>query len=657
MNDPFHDKNNFDPSLFFAMCNYVREGAVIMEVASKKFIYCNKSFLQLFDLNSLHDLDITVFRKLRKEVLQPDVIAEREKTLEEKGFFNELVEYTSLKGNSFFGEVTIKYYLNKGKAYYLIIVNPVDKAFFELASLGILMVNKRGEIVTVNPFVLIEFGYSKSELIGKKIEQLIPTRFHQQHIEERLQFVKNPRDRQMGAGKQLLAVKKDGTEFPVEISLGHYPSEGDKYVIAFINDVTLRNNSETALKELNNDLEAIVEERTANLEETLAQLEESKSQLQKVNSFQKALLDKVGAMIISIDTNGIIQTFNPEAERELGYKATELIGIHTPLIYTDNNLLKERLRKISPNWKMNTILGNEVFQSKKNHAILIEEDEWIFVRKDGTKFPSKVNITAMRDEEGVIIGYVAVAFDISRIKKFEEDLQNALEKEKELSELKSRFVSMASHEFRTPLSTILSSSYLIEKYSSTSDQFKREKHLHRIVSSVNMLSDILNDFLSVGKIEEGKMQVRPTLINIKELIIAIAGEMKSSIKHQQKIWYQHVGVQQVTLDPSLLKHIVMNLISNASKFSAEGKPIDIKTVVNNGQLIFSIKDKGIGISKEDQQHLMERFFRGANAANIEGTGLGLHIVSKYSELMNGVLQCNSELEKGTEFIITFTLKT
>ena len=126
------------------------------------------------------------------------------------------------------------------------------------------------------------------------------------------------------------------------------------------------------------------------------------------------------------------------------------------------------------------------------------------------------------------------------------------------------------------------------------------------------------------------------------------------LKKKQKIWYHHEGGQAVTLDPSLLKHIVMNLISNASKFSAEGKPIDIKTVVQSKTLVFSIKDEGMGISKEDQQHLMERFFRGTNAANIQGTGLGLHIVSKYSELMNGTVQCHSQLEKGTEFIITFT---
>ena len=181
--------------------------------------------------------------------------------------------------------------------------------------------------------------------------------------------------------------------------------------------------------------------------------------------------------------------------------------------------------------------------------------------------------------------------------------------------------------------------------------------MQRIISSVNMLTDILNDFLSVGKIEEGKIQVRLIQFNIQQLIMAIKGEIKNTLKKQQKIHYHHLGNTDVLLDASLLKHIIMNLVSNASKFSPEASSIEIKTTSQNQHVILSVKDHGIGVPKEDQKHLMERFFRGANADNIQGTGLGLHIVSKYAELMNGTLECKSELEKGTEFIITFNMKT
>jgi len=235
-----------------------------------------------------------------------------------------------------------------------------------------------------------------------------------------------------------------------------------------------------------------------------------------------------------------------------------------------------------------------------------------------------------------------------------QEISKSLEKEKELGELKSRFVSMASHEFRTPLSTILSSTYLIEKYVLSQEQPKRDKHLQRIISSVNMLTDILNDFLSVGKIEEGKIQVRPVTLNIEELMMATLEEIKNNLK-QQQLLYTHEGNTTVVLDPSLLKHIIMNLVSNASKFSGESSSIQIKTNCKGDMLRLSVRDFGMGISQEDQQHLMERFFRGANAGMIQGTGLGLHIVSKYSELMNGTVACNSELEKGTEFVISFQL--
>lgn len=143
---------------------------------------------------------------------------------------------------------------------------------------------------------------------------------------------------------------------------------------------------------------------------------------------------------------------------------------------------------------------------------------------------------------------------------------------------------------------------------------------------------------------------------MEELINDVIDEIKINLIPEQKIIYRHTGNANALLDRSLLKHIVMNLVSNASKFSPEASLIEIKTRGRGGKMILSVKDQGIGISTEDQKHLMERFFRGANAGNIKGTGLGLHIVSKYAELMNGVLTCKSELDKGTEFIVTLTNK-
>ncbi|WP_276133153.1 PAS domain-containing sensor histidine kinase [Polluticoccus soli] len=370
------------------------------------------------------------------------------------------------------------------------------EALFNNAAIGIITVDVKGDIVLVNQFALKQFGYNNvDELIGKKIEILIPQRYKEKHVEHRDRYYgHNPHSRPMGTGMDLFAIKKDGTEFPVEVSLSVYNTLDGMFSIAFVSDITIRKKSESALIQLNADLEEKVKERTQSLEE-------------------------------------------------------------------------------------------------------------------------------------------------------------ALEKEKELNELKSRFVSMASHEFRTPLSTVLSSTYLLAQYAKTEDQPKREKHIQRIVSSVNLLTDILNDFLSVGKIEEGKIQVRFTEIDIKETISALVTELKTIVKPGQDIIYEHSGANKVLLDLALVKHIVLNLVSNAIKFSPENSPVYISTVNEDNTLLLSIKDKGLGISPEDQQHLFERFFRGANVTNIQGTGLGLHIVAKYVELMNGTITFNSTLGEGTEFII------
>ena len=212
---------------------------------------------------------------------------------------------------------------------------------------------------------------------------------------------------------------------------------------------------------------------------------------------------------------------------------------------------------------------------------------------------------------------------------------------------------MASHEFRTPLSTILSSASLLAKYTESAEQDKRNKHILRIKGSVNNLTDILNEFLSIGKIEDGKIEVRSTIFNVKEFLQNICTEMQANAKPKQKIVYTHKGEEWIKLDASLLRNIVFNLLSNAIKFSSEDGIILFDSVGGTNHFSLCICDSGIGISKEDQVHLFERFFRASNVTNIQGTGLGLHIVSKYVELLNGRIHFKSELEKGTSFTINF----
>jgi len=399
------------------------------------------------------------------------------------------------------------------------------KAVFQNASLGILVVDQTGAITLANNFLITLFGYSnENELIGKKLEILIPQRYHHQHVADRERFTEHPTTRPMGMGRDLFGITKSGRELPLEISLSGYSNDEGVFSIAFISDITSRIEAQNKLKEqrlelaamnkkmeaLNEELEKKVEARTAKLQETMQKLEASKDELSK-----------------------------------------------------------------------------------------------------------------------------------------------ALSKERDLGDMKSAFVSMASHEFRTPLSTILSSASLLAKYKLTEDQEKRDRHIQRIKSSVINLNNILNEFLSLGKIEDGKITAHESVFDIKEFVSLQINEMNEILKPGQKVTYSHTGNNEVTLDEVLFKNILINLLSNAIKFSAENKPVFITTNVSDRKLTFSIKDKGMGISKKDQAHLCEIFFRAGNAVNIPGTGLGLHIVAKYVEMMNGTIEIKSELDKGTEIILIF----
>ena len=212
---------------------------------------------------------------------------------------------------------------------------------------------------------------------------------------------------------------------------------------------------------------------------------------------------------------------------------------------------------------------------------------------------------------------------------------------------------MASHEFRTPLTTILSSTSLISEYNKPELEEKRNKHINRIKSSVNNLNDILSDFLSISKLEEGKINAEYRNFDYKELVEEIVSEMSVTAKTDQQLVVNHTGKESVFLDPKLMKNILINLISNAIQFTAENKKIMITSKVEEHMVTLVVEDQGMGISDEDQKHLFERFYRGKNAFNIQGTGLGLHIIGNYVDLMKGHIVLESQLNKGTIIKITF----
>ena len=238
---------------------------------------------------------------------------------------------------------------------------------------------------------------------------------------------------------------------------------------------------------------------------------------------------------------------------------------------------------------------------------------------------------------------------MKELEKSRAELSVSLEKEKEVNEMKSRFVSMASHEFRTPLATILSSLALISKYAAAGEQEKEKKHIDRIKASVHGLADLLNDFLSVSKLEEGKVRLHPEHFRLAELVAEVIEEMQTVAKPGQILNYKHVGSAEVMLDKKILRHILLNLVSNAIKFSPNNAEVFVHSHVEGNILTLWVEDSGVGIPQEDQKHLFERFFRGKNAANIQGTGLGLHIVANYLKVLNGDISVRSDVSGGSVF--------
>lgn len=265
------------------------------------------------------------------------------------------------------------------------------------------------------------------------------------------------------------------------------------------------------------------------------------------------------------------------------------------------------------------------------------------------------NIKAIpvRNNLGAVDEVLCVLQDITAQKEMEAGLIEALDRQKELGELKSRFVTMASHEFRTPLTAILASTFLLESYSG--DDYNKEKvvHANRIKRSVNNLTNILNEFLSLEKLEANKVSVQHTDINVPEYIQDdLLSEMHLIKKNGQTIEYTHTGKAIVHLDHHLLWSILTNLISNAIKYSRAEGVVKVTTDLNDERLYLRVEDKGIGIPADEQKNIFGRFFRARNATNIEGTGLGLHITQKYVGLLKGEISFDSKIEEGTTFTVT-----
>jgi PAS domain S-box-containing protein len=385
-----------------------------------------------------------------------------------------------------------------------------------------------------------------------------------------------------------------------------------------------------------------------------------------------AIIENAIDGIITIDEWGKIESINPSACKLFSYSPAETIGQNITMLMPPPG--KERPDDYVNNYKRTEIA-----------RMIGTGREVTGLKKDGTIFPFRLGLSAVQYSGRRI--YTGFVHDLSREKAAEQQLMEyaagleqqvaertrsliatvkaveqakeevsaTLKKEKELGLLKSRFVSIASHEFRTPLTSIQLSASLIEQYALPFKSTPIAKHAAKIQHSVGNLTAILNDFLSLEKLESGKEKPSFGEFDLVKLAEGLTEEMQTMAKPQQNIIYQHTGTNSmITLDQNLLKCCIMNLIANAIKYSGENTFIDFNTEIRSDACIITIKDNGIGIPETDQKHLFEAFFRAHNTGTIPGTGLGLNIVARYTELMKGSIHFKSQVNQGTIFTIKFS---
>lgn len=388
----------------------------------------------------------------------------------------------------------------------------------------------------------------------------------------------------------------------------------------------------------------------------------------------KAIIENAIDGIIITDEKGTIELANPSLCELFGYTPIELTGnkVDMLMVGDDSILHQHYMKRYTLTRRSNIIgIGREVSG----------------VKKDGTVFPFRLAVSEVLYNGKMI--FAGIIHDLSRekfatesmksytselalvvdertqklqamvnqLKQAKEAANYSLVKEKEINHMKTRFVSMASHEFRSPLSAIQLSASLVERYYDRMDQKNLMVHIAKIKTAVTDLTTILDEFLSVERIETGKITPDFQEFDLVSFAEDIVAEMNLIAKKQQLIDYRHSGTGYVvTLDKNLLKHCITNLISNAIKYSDENGKIELNTEINSGHCLIKVKDHGIGIPEEAEKHIFEAFFRAGNAVNIGGTGLGLNIVQKYARLMNGAVGFERNKPSGTIFTLTFAVK-
>ncbi len=536
------------------------------------------------------------------------------------------------------------------------------EAIIQSATDGIISIDARGRMVLVNQAAAKLFGYPKAEMLGQSINMLMPAHHAQQHDNYIARYMKTGEAQIIGIGREVMAQRKDGSQFPIRLSISEVEMGERRLFTGIVHDLTQQKTAESALQR-----EKERAQRYLNIANTIIVILDRDGKIKLLNDKGRKILEVEPNEAIGKDWVDHFIPDNYRSEVKVVFRALmdgrdieyyenyvqsasgkqHLVAWHNTLLRDDNGEITGTLSSgidISAQREAEDRIIRLNQELEKRVAARTEELAEVVNQLLGINKQLKHEIKERETAEAAL-------------KTKEKQLTTALEKEKELNELKSRFVSMASHEFRTPLSTILSSADLIEAYQKEEQQKKRLRHTQRIKTSVANLTSILNDFLSLSRLEEGKLSFNPSEFELTAVWKEVEEGVQGMLKKGQQLNIK--GLEQIpdlNTDRRILQNIFYNLLSNAIKYSGEGQPIDCRVHCKNGDLKIAIQDYGIGIPESEQQHLFTRFFRAHNVENIQGTGLGLNIVKGYVDLLGGHITFESVPEQGSTFRVTIPLE-
>jgi len=476
-----------------------------------------------------------------------------------------------------------------------------------------------GIIRNVNQAFTRLFGFSKSELNGKTMLELGITK----DVENRKEIIQSVYNHGTLRYYEMVAYNKDGYPMDLHVSADIIHLDGKEYLLVASTDITA---SKIQLAELKYS-----EER-----------------------FEKAFRQSPVALAITTLKDERILEVNKSFLELFNYKLHEVIGKTTAELNINPDLPEQNKiydQLMSQGYIRNTEVVTQTKDKKKLHVII--SMELIELRGEQCAITTALDITDKKKAEEEIKNYTDLLEQ--KVANRTLELTHALEREKEVSDMKSRFVSIASHEFRTPLSTILSSTFLLEQMKEGEDKIK---HYQRIRSAVKNLNFILTEFLSLDKLEQRKVTVENEIFDMDTLVSEVIDEVRIAYKLLTPMEYTHTGPRLLFQDKRIIRNILLNLISNAAKYSPADKSIRINTTKNDAYVSIEVVDEGMGIPLEDQKYIFTKFFRAENVNHIQGTGLGLSIVKRYVELLNGKVNFNSTLNQGSSFTVSIpVLKT